>query len=105
MAANGQQKRIFTSIFNGTVTRQQFISAFDGFIDGGTAGLANALDTLTFRHIDAINDWRIAAWDLDDSWLGTASNTAAWVGTLSGYLAAAAWFWTASEQATMGVSL
>ena len=86
--ANGMHSSILAAIFTGSVTRDDFIRAFDGFVDGGTAGLANLFDTLTFRQVNAIHQYRNAQWqraDLDNSWIGTASNAAAWTGTITGY--------------------
>ncbi|QDU82488.1 tRNA(Glu)-specific nuclease WapA precursor [Polystyrenella longa] len=105
---NAEQNGIITSVFKGTVTRDQISRAWKGFRDGAMAGYLNLLDTFTFRSIDNLHEARDFYWNhtgLNNSWLGTATNSLAWISTISGYAAAAVWTWNAAGGGTMDLAL
>jgi RHS repeat-associated protein len=79
-----------------------------GAAQGAWAGLVNDLDALTFHQINSLNNYRNTLWNnqgLNNSWLGTIANGAAWVGTACGYAALATFAWGAAGGGTMDISV
>ncbi|MCC6424881.1 MAG: hypothetical protein IT447_15520 [Phycisphaerales bacterium] len=66
------------------------------------------LDTLSFRQIDALHEYRDQLWKsegLDQSWIGTTANGFAWAGTGLLYSAALVYAWGAAGKPTMDVAI
>jgi hypothetical protein len=108
VTAAGQTQNIFTATFMGQSTLGDWKRVLSGLGNGAGAGAINALDTLTFRQITPLNDYRNQLWQaegLDQSWVGTTANGFAWAGTGALYSAALVYAATASGAQTMSVSV
>lgn len=106
--AQGQTQNIFTATFLGNATLSDWKRVLQGYRDGAGAGAVNVLDTLTFRQIDEVRDYRNQLWQaegLDQSWVGTTANGFAWAGTGALYSAALVYAATASGAQTMSISV
>ncbi len=98
IASRAGFNNIFTAIFKGAFTLNDWKQVLFGYWRGAGAGAVNILDLLSFRQIDPLHEYRDNLWQsegLDESWVGSASNTFAWIGTTSLYAAAAVWAWSA----------
>lgn len=108
VAANGQTQNIFTATFMGQATLADWKRVLSGFGSGAGAGAINVLDTLSFRLIDPLHEYRDQLWraeGLDQSWVGTTSNGFAWAGTGLLYSAALVWTLNAAGVPQMSVSV
>lgn len=108
VTAAGTRESIITAAFKGTATWEDWKRVASGFHKGSQAGTINVWDTLTFRQIDALHEYRNQMWreqGLDQSWVGTATNMFAWAGTAALYSAAAVWAWNAAGWGTMDIAV
>jgi RHS repeat-associated protein len=108
VTALGTRESIFTALFYGEVTWDDFERMVSGFGGGAGAGAMDLLDTLTFRQVDAIHDYRDQLWKaegLQDSWVGSLANGFAWAGTGLLYSAALVYGWSALEGPTMDIAV
>ena len=108
VAARMNQASVFNSVFSGALTWNDWKQIIFGFGLGAEAGVINAMDTLTFRLISPLNEYRDNLWQregLNESWVGTTANGFAWAGTASLYAATAIWTWNAMGGGTMDIAV
>ena len=108
IAANGATESLFTAIFKGEATWDDFSRVIEHFEKGYVAGAMNMLDNLTFHQVPVVHQANQGLWEeqgLSESWIGTGSNLLSWAGTGALYTAAAVWTWEAGGGGTMDVAV